>query len=591
MKIKQTLFIPIFIILSIVISTTTVYSQPKNFAQAADEAYKLKQYAVAIDLYKKAYSKVKKNKTEKNRLLFMIAECYRMKGDTKNAETSYRRVVKANYPDPIAILYYADALKANGNYPDAIIQYNAYKEKVPSDPRGSKGAESCMLAQKWIDNPTRYEISNEKKFNTREGDFAPAWADKKYKAIMFTSNREGSIGNRSDDWTGDKFTDIWITTQSKGGVWSTPTLLDEDNINTPANEGTAILNSSGNIIYFTRCPMEKKKQLGCQIFEAKKKGKGWGIPELIDIASDSFTVGHPSLSANELELYFSSNMPGGYGGKDIWVIKRSTKSKPWGKPENLGPSINTEGDEMYPFIREDGVLYFSSNGHIGMGGLDIFKVEKVGDTWGTPENMKYPINSEADDFGIIFLGTKEEGYFSSNRKGGRGNDDIYYFIKPPLIFTLKGKVTDEATGKIIHGAIISCIGSDGSSYIDTTNAAGGYEFDKTQILENTSYVLTVKKDGYFGNRGTTTTVGLTKSTDLVLDFVLTPIPVEPIVLPEILYDLDDWKLKPQYQDSLNGLYDILVKNENITIELGSHTDTRASKEYNYELSQKRAQSV
>ncbi len=578
------------VLISLIMAGTS-HSQPRNYAQEADKAFKLDQYSIAIDLYKKAYSKVKKNRTEKTRLLFMIAESYRMQGDFKNAESSYKRVVRANYPDPIAILYYADALKANGKYTDAIIEYNAYAAKVPSDPRGSKGAESSALAQKWIDNPTRYEVSNEKKFNSRESDFCPAWADKNYKALMFTSNREGSIGNRPDDWTGAGYTDIWIATQSRAGTWSTPVLLDEDNINSPVNEGAAILNDKANIIYFTRCPVEKKKQLGCQIYEAKKKGKGWSEPQLIEITADSFTVGHPSLSKDELELYFSSNMPGGYGGKDIWVIKRTSKSKSWGKAENLGSTINTAGDEMYPYIRDNGILYFSSNELIGMGGLDIFKVEKIGDAWGVPENMKYPINSPSDDFAIIFQGNKEEGYLSSNRSGGRGNDDLYYFIKPPLIFTLSGKVTDESTGKIIPKAIVTCTGSDGSSYIDTTNQTGAYNFDKTQILENTSYVLTVKKEGYFGGRGTETTVGLTQSTDLVLDFVLTPIPVKPIVLPEILYDLDKWELKPQYRDSLNGLYETLVNNENITIELGSHTDSRASKEYNYELSQKRAQSV
>lgn len=588
MKIGRTIVSCIMVVLMM---TVSAYSQPKNYAQEADDAFKLNQYSLAIDLYKKAYSKVKSNRTEKARLLFMIAECHRMKGDFKNAENSYKRVVRTNYPDPIAILYYADALKANGKYPDAIIQYNEYAKKAPSDPRGSRGAESSALAQKWIDSPTRYEVLNEKKFNTRESDFATAWADKKFKALMFTSNRAGSTGNRSDDWTGENFTDIWITSQSRAGTWSSPTLLDEDNINSPVNEGAAILNDKANVIYFTRCLVERKKQLGCQIYEAKKKGRGWSEPQLIEIAPDSFTVGHPSLSSNELELYFSSNMSGGQGGKDIWVIKRTSKSKAWGKPENLGPTINTPEDEMYPYLRDENTLYFSSNGHIGMGGLDIFKVTKTGDSWGTPENMKYPINSEADDFAIIFLGNKEEGYLSSNRKGGRGNDDIYYFIRPPLIFTLAGKVTDESSSKILPGAVVTCTGSDGSSYVDTTNSTGAYSFDKSQIIENTSYVLTVKKDGYFGDRGTETTVGLTKSTDLVLDFVLAPIPIKPIVLPEILYDLAKWDLKPQFRDSLNGLYETLITNENIVVELGSHTDTRASDEYNYDLSQKRAQSV
>ena len=562
----------------------------KNYAKEADDAYKFYQYYEAIDLYKKAYSKVKKNKAEKARIIFQIAECYRFSNDTKYAETWYKKAVNAKYPDKIAVLYYADMLKINEKYEDAIIQYNLYNTLVPSDTRGANGAESCTLSQQWKDNPTRYEVENMKVINTKSMDFAATYADKKYKSLIFTSSRDGATGSDYDAWTGQNFVDLWLIAQDKKGSWSTPISIGE-NINTKFNEGAACLNSKANELFFTRCGVEKKKQLGCQIYVAKKRGTSWELPDSLALAPDTCSIGQPSITDNELTLYFASDMPGGYGGKDIWMAKRSKKNKAWDKPINLGSSINTEADEMYPFIRDDGSLYFSSNGHLGMGGLDIFKVEKNGDKWGTPVNMKYPINSAADDFAIIFKDKTDEGYLSSNRKGGRGSDDIYSFYLPPLIFTLQGKICNDSTKAMIKGALVKLIGSDGTILECITDASGFYEFDKTKFLPNTSYEIQVSKSNYFGNKGKESTVGLERSKDFVHDICLTPIPVIPIVLPEILYDFNKWDLLTQYQDSLNGLIKIMTDNPTIVVELGSHTDNRGSLEYNDSLSFKRAKSV
>jgi len=334
--------------------------------------------------------------------------------------------------------------------------------------------------------------------------------------------------------------------------------------------------------------------MGCQIYYAKKQGKGWAPPDTLKLFDDmGIAVGHPSLDDEECTIYFASDAPGGYGGKDIWVAKRSKRTKPFDKPVNLGPSINGSGDEMFPYLRDDGSLYYSSNSynHPGMGGLDIFKTIKEGDKWGKSENLKYPMNSAGDDFAIIFKGAKEEGYFSSNRKGGKGDDDIYSFYIPPLVFTLQGVVRDDSTKQIIVGANVKLVGSDGTVVEDSTDATGTYKFGKTQILENTSYELTVSKSGYFSTKGRETTVGLRNSKDLIHDFVLIPIPPVPVVLPDIYYDLAKWDLKPQYQDSLNGLIQTLNENPRIVIELASHTDSRPIPMTNDTLSQRRAQSV
>jgi peptidoglycan-associated lipoprotein len=269
---------------------------------------------------------------------------------------------------------------------------------------------------------------------------------------------------------------------------------------------------------------------------------------------------------------------------------------------NLGSVVNTEGDDVYPTLREVNghtYLYFATNGRIGMGGLDIFRTELVDGVWTEPENMKSPINSSSDDFHIIFnddakmlkeADAKEMGWFTTNRKGGRGNDDLWRFSMPPILFTLTGVVRDDSTKAILTSAEVRIEGSNGTIFTDTTDNTGTYFFDNVQILENTTYTMTVAKEKYYGEKGKETTVGLEQSKDLVHDYNLVPIPVKPIVLPDILYDFNKWVLKPQYEDSLDGLVQIMKENPTFVIELGSHTDSRGSDDFNDSLSYKRAKS-
>ncbi len=565
----------------------------RNYSSDADEAFETEQYSVAIDLYKQAYNKIKGNKPEKGRVLFRLAECYRKTNNQKQAINWYTRVVKSNYPDPIAHLYLADALKADEQYAEAIVEYKEYIKLAPSDSRGASGVESCEYSIKWKDDPTRHVIENVKKFNTKQSDFSPYWADKNYKALLFTSTRDGSTGKSTDGWTGTNFSDIYVTTLDKKGAWSEPLPADE-NINTDVNEGTPWLNKKANVIYFTRCPYVRKSKMGCQIYFAKKQGRGWAAPDTLKLYDDmSLHIGHPAISEDELTIYFAADLPGGLGGKDIWVAKRTKKTKPFDKAVNLGPVVNTSGDEMFPYLHDDGSLYFSSNGyeHLGLGGLDIFRTKNENNQWSKPENLMYPLNSAGDDFGIIFKGDKKEGFLSSTRKGGKGSDDIYYFYLPPLVFTLQGVVRDDSTKQIIPGALVKLQGSDGTMIEDSTDATGTYQFGKTQILENTSYELTVSKDNYMASVGRETTVGLKNSKDLMHDFNLVPIPKEPVVLPDVLYVIGQWYLTPQAMDSLNWLVDVLNNNDRWVIELSSHTDIRPIAMTNDTLSQRRARSA
>ena len=580
--------------------TVNLQAQQKNYTQEADEAFEMNMYFDAIAMYKKAYSKVGRNKIEKKRILFRVAECYRLTNNVRKSEAAYKRVIRAKYPDPIVYLYYADAMKMQEKYEFAIIEYKKYKQKVPDDPRGEMGVKSCELAQSWKDNPTRYEVLPMKKMNSREDDFSPTFADKKYKAMVFTSTRSDALGGGYDPNTGMSFSDLFIVSQDRKYNWGVPKLFDKEYVNSDDNEGSATFNRKVNTIYFTRCVVVKKRKLGCEIYTAKKRGRSWTQPEVLPLAPDSFTVGHPAISKDEKTLYFASDIPGGYGGKDIWIAKRTKKTKPFGKPKNLGTAINTSAEEMFPYLRADDFLYFASNGHIGMGGLDIFFSRKEGGKWTKPVNMQFPMNSAADDFGICFNLDKsqlqkkhvdEMGFFTTNRKGGKGGDDIWEFTLPEIVYTLQGIVKDENTLQLIKNAKVHLAGSDGTSIETRTDAVGFYRFNREQILKNTTYNLDVNKSGYFSEKGKESTVGRNKTEDLVLNFTLVPIPKEPIPLPEIRYKLAKWDLQDQYKDSLNDLIKTMNDNPTIVIELMSHTDARDTDEKNNILSSNRARSV
>ncbi|MBI2967772.1 MAG: OmpA family protein [Bacteroidetes bacterium] len=573
-----------FNLVLLVLFTPLVYAQ-KKFSSDADKSFKSGEYYTAIMHYKKAYAKERSN-AEKARIIFQIAECYRLVNDPKSSEVWYTKAIQIKYHDPVAWFYLADAKKANGKYDEALADFNKYKELKPDDPRGSDGAKSCELAQNWIDNPSRYQVENVVLINSPQSDFAPAYSKKDYKTIIFTSAREGTLGDATDGTTGQRFTDLFEVKLDRKGKWSTPTLVPEP-LNSEVNEGAVTFDSKFKAIYFTRCPIEGGKIGGCQIYTAAPKGNDWASPEKISLGPDSNTIGHPSLSADATELYFASDMAGGLGGRDIWVSKWDKKEKKWGDAQNLGTVINTPGDEVYPFMHENGTLYFSSNYHIGMGGTDIFKSKRKSDKWDPVENLGYPMNSEGDDFSIIFEGLADRGYLTSNRKGGKGNDDIYFFFSPELVFTLQGVVIDAETRALITGATVTLIGSDGTSKETQTDEVGSYYY---QLSANTSYEITASKPKYLSDKGTESTIGLTVSKDLVHDFELKSIR-KPIELPNIYYDLDKWTLRPESKEALDGLIKTLTDNPTTVIKINSHTDSRADDKYNIELSQKRAQSV
>jgi len=567
----------------------------------ADTEFSNGGYFEAAKKYQFAYKK-EKSLDIQNRILYRLGECYRLMTDYVAAEQWYKKAITAQYfkQDNEVYFNYAESLRLQGKFDDAIVQYNKYLEKGGDGKKAKEMVAQSEDAAKQLNAPkSRYVIESEVALNSPAFDFAPAFAAKKGDEVVFSSSRNNSTGNAADPKTGDSFMDLFMVFRDKKGKWSTPTLLS-NTVNTESNEGAACFDNDYKNLYFTRCLyLDKgKNRMGCDIYVAKRSGKNYQTPELVVTVArdtdDSTSVGHPTLTADEQFMIFASNMHGGYGGRDLWYMAYDKKAKAWGTPKNLGNTINTAGDEMFPYIHESGALYFSSNGHTGLGGLDLFKSEKTGDmVYGKPVNMNYPINSSSDDFGMIFEPGQDKGYFTSNRPGGKGKDDIYAFRMPPLEFKLIATVYDFDTGTPIAKAKVVVTGSDGSSYDVTTDGNGGISLEKGEIKGETNYNVDVSKTGYIGTGDKFTTQGLKESTTFAREYFLQPIKNKEYTMPLVLYPYDKWDLlineTVNSKDSLNYLFDVLTRNPNFIIALEAHTDTRGAADYNRTLSQKRAQ--
>jgi len=575
------------ILLIIILSAVSLIDLPaqRRKAERAYASFKAGEYYEAIDLFKDAYSKAKRSDREtRAELGYMIAEAYRLTNDPRNAETWYRLAVRSSVSRPEAQFWLASSLKKNGRYPQAVEEFRKYKQIAPSDPKADQELRACELALEWQKNPEAYRVEELKDLNSGDSDFSPAYGRDDFGVIFFTSSRDDAAGNKTHGATGQGFTDIFESRLDKKSKWSTPVPVAE--LNSDSEEGTPSFSSDFNEVYFTRCEAGKREMKGCVIMVSKRSGDSWSNPESLEILPDTMVTAHPSLSADGLTLYFVSDMPGGYGLKDIYKVTRIDESDSWSEPENLGPDINTGGNELFPFSRDDGSLYFASDGHIGMGGLDIFRAVSQPDGSWNLRNMQSPVNSFADDFGITFEKGNEKGIFTSTRKG-RGNDDLYTFELPPLRFAVTGLVKDEKTGAPIQGSVVQLIASDGSNLQAETGTGGDFRFNLKQDVD---YIFLASKQGYLNGKEKETTKGQEKSRDYMVTILLTATD-KPIELPNIFYDFGKWDLRPESMVSLDKLVETLNDNPNVTIELMSHTDSRDTEEYNLDLSQKRAQSV
>ena len=626
-------FLLVMLILSVA-ACRSLFEAPMDAATA----YESKQYIVASDLLIEEYNK-ESSLIEQSKIAYKVAECFRLANHTKQAEKWYEKAMMYN-PDPKIPYRYAQMLKKNGNYEEAIRQFRDYMLGNPVDrARGAREMQACKQALEWSKEPGDYRLFNLDNVNSRASDFAPAlYMDKQ---LVFTSSRSNATGDAIYGWTGEKHSDLFVSERIKDTQYSQPVFFG-DSINTAFNEGTVAFSPDYKVVYFTACGSPESTDDFCKIYATIKNSEGkWRLPEpVILFDNDTINVGQPFLSPDGTQLYFSADAPDGYGDKDMYVSVK-TRDGQWSYPKNLGPEINTDGYEGFPHIASDGKLYFASDGHYGMGGLDIFAAERVGKNWGNPINLKAPVNSPADDFSIIFMpfikpelldSIETMGYFCSSREGGKGNDDIYKFVleipkepvidtplvtvtdtipkEPQLTFLLNGKILqkvlenpDDPNSRVVNtapipSAIAEVLGLDFSSSIAkrlVTNSKGEFSIE---LEPNTDYKVTGSQSGYFTKSENISTKGrkipdLQRDTtiQLYVEVVLDKIyKQKEIVLENIYFDLNKWDIRPDARPTMDELVVVLIENPRLVIEMGSHTDSRGSDPFNKDLSEKRAQS-
>jgi len=594
-----------------------------SFAQQLeiDEAfayYNSGFYCEGVSKCKTAYNKVKpksKNgKKKKGELAFMAGECLRNTDRFGEAISWYDKAINLKYFEynPEVYLRAGDMSLSLCDIDQAEKYFKEYAKLMPKDKVAQARLASIDYNKAAIANRSKHTVKPVVKVNSSNTDMAPTVGDKKGKIVVFSTSRPGTTGGASSTITCEPFMDIYSAELDKKGNFGPPEKIQGVEINTDDNEGSVCFDSRFKTMFFTRCPVVKRANMGCEIWMAETGSKGWEKPILIDLkgGNDTISVGHPCLTPDDEVLIFASDLPGGYGGIDLWYSVYNKRGKSWSSPKNMGADINTAGNEMFPTIGEDGALYFSSDGHIGMGGLDIFSAKRVGEElkWVKPANLGHPINSCANDF--HFIRTDERnGYFSSNRPHtdvkGAYRDNIWSWELPPNLFTLDVRVYESgykgATGPAVADAKIKIVASDGATWDGLTDDQGKvyYELkpDGTRYVnEETSYKIFVSKDGvgdqgYYGNDAEISTVGMDRSFDFIKEIKL--MPKRPIRLPEVRYDLAKAVLQMNdtvnSKDSLNFVIEMLAEYPTLIISLVSHTDWRGSASSNKDLSQRRAQ--
>lgn len=554
----------------------------------ADAAMARGEYFDAQKIYRKIYNNLTKREDRplRGEVAYKLGDCYRKLNMSARAAAAYQNAVRYEYPDSMVFYYLGRELQADGKYTQAIDAYRTFLEWQPESQLAKEGLKGCRMAIDSKSRPrTRYVVKNAKLFNSRRADFAPMLLGKEgEQQLFFTTTTEKATGDNKSEITGMKKGDIWVAKKNERGEWERPEPV-EGELNTDMDEGIVSFSPDGQMMYYTIARRAENAHTTVEIYTSRRSEANWSAGQKFQILNDSVTAtGHPSVSADGKYLYFTSDMPGGYGGKDIWRINLLDRA---GSLENLGPQINTSGDEMFPYSRTDSLLYFASDGHPGFGGLDIFKatLNSTGDRWSI-DNMGVPVNSSGDDFGITFDATTESGYFSSNRGDGRGYDHIYSFELPELKITISGWVVDK-DDEPVPGAVIRIIGNDGSNQKEVARDDGSFHFN---LERGVDYVMMAGAKGYLNQKQEFTSDSEEEDADYGIDFVLASIS-KPQVVENIFYDFDQATLRPESKEALDELAAMLRDNPHVALEMSSHTDRIGPLEYNIALSDRRAKSV
>ena len=555
-----------------------------------DKFYALGEYYDASTKYRKAYSQTPaKERVQRGRIALKMAECYRRINYTQKAIAAYNNAIRYKQTDSLTQLRLGQQLMKNGNYKEAAKAFQTFIDSADIQQQAANiqlartGLRSAQQAPEWKKQGSDYTVKRENLFNSRRADYSPMLAGDDSNQLFFTSTRNQAKGDELSGITGTKNADIFYSQKDENGKWQRPEAIDTE-LNTDFDEGACSFSPDARTMYLTLCKTDPDYPRYATIVTSQRSDAAWSKAVELQLTRDTLSAyAHPAVSPDGQWLYFSSNMPGGMGGYDIWRVRLTTSGV--GGVENVGSPINTPGDELFPTFRPNGDLYFSSDGHEGMGGLDIYIARQQGNGY-TISHPGFPLNSQGDDFGMTFEGMKNQGFFSSNRGDGKGWDHIYSFYNPEIIQTVKGWVYEQ-DGYELTQAVVYMVGNDGTNLKLSVKGDGSFT---QEIKAGVDYVLLGTCKGFLNHQEHIKVEPVKKSEEYVLQFPLASI-TAPVLIDNIFYDFDKATLRPESAAALDQLVALLKENPNVTIELSAHTDYKGSSEYNKRLSQRRAESV
>lgn len=556
----------------------------KNMKKA-EKFMAIGEYYDAASQYKQAYSKTPPKERDRRGLIAgKMAVCYRKINSTPKAVAAYRNMVRYNKATVDDRLELGRQLLKNGDYKQAAEQFRVVLDSMPDNVLARNGLLSAQQAPVWKKQGSRYTVKRMDVFNSRRAEYSPMLSGDQFDQLYFTSTRNDATGDELSGITGTKNGDIFVSQKDDKGKWSKPEVVN-GGLNTEADEGASCLSPDQREMYLTQCVTDPSYPRYAQIVKSNRSDAAWGKASSVELTKDTLSsFAHPAVSPDGQWLYFVSDMPGGKGGLDIWRVRITSAG--YGGVENLGEPINTPGNEMFPTFRPNGDLYFSSDGHPGMGGLDIFIAHPGKTGRYVLEHPGYPLNSQGDDFGMTFEGVKNRGFFSSNRNDGRGWDHIYSFVNPEIVQSVKGWVYEQE-GYELPAAQVYMIGSDGTNLKLGVKSDGSFEKELTPGVE---YMFLATCKGFLNHKEELKVVPMNDSHEYVLQFPLASI-TAPVLIDNIFYDFNKATLRPESQTALDELVKLLNENPNVTIELSSHCDYKGSSAYNKLLAQRRAESV
>ena len=556
-----------------------------NAMRKGEKFLAIGEYHDAAEQFKKAYTKTPtKERQLRGQRALKMAHCYRHISSTQKAISAYRNALRYNVATLDDRLDYARLLLKNGEYKRALTEFELLNDSMPNNVLVRNGLLSAKMAPKWKEQGSDYTVKKMTEFNSRRADFCPVLAGDQWDRLYFSSTRNDALGDELSGITGAKPGDIFFSDKDDKGKWSKPQTI-ESGLNTEYDEGACCLSPDGSTMYLTQCLSDASYPRFAQIVTAQRSDASWGKTTPLIITNDTLSAyAHPAVSPDGEWLYFVSDMPGGKGGLDIWRM-RLTANGPVGV-ENLGEPINTPGDEMFPTFRPNGDFYFSSDGHPGFGGLDIFIATVGEDGKYHLSHPGYPLNAQGDDFGMTFQGQLNQGFFSSNRGDGRGWDHVYSFYNPEIVQTIRGWIYEQDGYELTAGEA-RIVGTDGTNLRLGVRGDGSFEY---VVKPGVDYIILAMCDGFLNHKEEIHVDSVKESKVYDLQFPLASISA-PVLIDNIFYAFDKATLLPESKNALDSLILMLNENPNITIELSAHTDYRGAEAYNKKLSQKRAESV